>query len=103
MLAALLSLTALAGTTAYALRVPSPTASAAVLSTSVAWLLTNGPLEGPILWTVAPDRGLTTADLLVPVTVGAVALRQARRRRSRRRGPRGGSGPVLPYWGDQTR
>ena len=83
MLAALVSLTALAGTTAYALRVPSAAASGAVLATSVVWLLANGPLEGPILWTVAPDRGLTTADLLVPVAVAALAIRLTRRRRSR--------------------
>ncbi len=30
----------------------------------VTWVLVNGPEEGPILFTFAPDHGVTTADLL---------------------------------------
>ena len=81
MLTALLSLTALTGTTAYALAVPRRRALGLVLAASGAWLLTNGPLEGPILWVLDSQHGLTTADLLAPVAVGAVGLRLVALRR----------------------
>ena len=30
---------------------------------SVVWLLVNGPMEGPVLLTVAPGHGITGGDL----------------------------------------
>lgn len=81
MLTALLSLTALTGTTAYALAVPRRRALGLVLAASGIWLLANGPLEGPILWVIDSQHGLTTADLLAPVAVGAVGLRLVALRR----------------------
>jgi hypothetical protein len=33
--------------------------------TSVAWLLTNGPVEGATLIHLSPDHGVTVADLAV--------------------------------------
>jgi len=81
MLTALLSLTALTGTTAYALVVPRRHALGLLLAASGAWLLANGPLEGPILWVLDSQHGLTTADLLAPVALGAVGLRLAAARR----------------------
>lgn len=30
---------------------------------SVLWLLVNGPLEGPVLWTISRTHGLTLGDL----------------------------------------
>jgi hypothetical protein len=47
----------------------SPTALRFVLlaATSVAWLLTNGPVEGATLIHLAPDHGVTVADLAVVV------------------------------------
>lgn len=38
------------------------------------WVVVNRPLEGPVLWVVAPGHGLTAADLLSP---GCVALAAA--------------------------
>ena len=81
MLTALLSLTALAGTTAYALAMPRRHALGLVVAASGAWLLANGPLEGPILWVLDSQHGLTTADLLAPAAVGVVGLRLAATRR----------------------
>lgn len=81
MLTALLSLTALTGTTAYALVVPRRFSLGLVVVASGAWLLTNGPLEGRILWVLDSQHGLTAADLLVPAAVGAVGLRLAHLRR----------------------
>jgi hypothetical protein len=31
---------------------------------AVVWLLANGPVEGPVLWSMDAQHGLTTADLL---------------------------------------
>jgi hypothetical protein len=39
----------------------------------VVWALVNGPVEGPVLLTLAPGMGLTVADLLSVVFFGAAA------------------------------
>ena len=51
-------------------------AAALLLPVSVAWVLFNGPIEGPILLTFSTDHGLTVSDLLaaVGVLVGGVVL-----------------------------
>ena len=45
--------------------------SAALLlvPTSVAWVLFNGPLEGPVLLTLTRSNGVTVADLLAVVGI----------------------------------
>jgi hypothetical protein len=42
---------------------------------AVLWLLVNGPMEGPVLWTLAPDRGLTGGDLAGLAGLGLAAYR----------------------------
>lgn len=39
---------------------------------SGAWLLTNGPVEGPVLLTFSPHHGLTVGDLAVLLAVPGV-------------------------------
>ncbi len=54
-----------------------------LLVLAVAWLFFNKPIEGPVIYQVSENHGLTTADLVTPVTllVAACAL-VARRRRA---------------------
>ena len=51
-------------------------AAVLLLPLAVAWVLFNGPIEGPILLTFSSDHGLTVSDLLavVAVLVAAVVL-----------------------------
>lgn len=49
---------------AWCLARPNGLAIAAVVVFSVLWIMFNGPLEGRVLWTVSPDRGLTESDFL---------------------------------------
>ena len=44
-------------------------AAALLLPVSAAWLLFNGPIEGPILLTLSTDHGVTVSDLLAVVAV----------------------------------
>jgi hypothetical protein len=49
-----------------------------LLPASAAWVLFNGPIEGPILLTLSTDHGVTVSDLLAVVGVlvaGVVLLR----------------------------
>lgn len=56
-------------------------AAVLLLPASVAWVLFNGPLEGPVLLTFSHDHGLTVSDLLgvVGVAVGVALLAWRRR------------------------
>ena len=47
-----------------------------LLPASAAWVLFNGPIEGPILLTLSKNHGLTVSDLLavVGVLVAGAAL-----------------------------
>jgi hypothetical protein len=82
MLLAIGCLVALAVASVAAAVRPGPVAYAAVGVCSVAWWLTNGPIEGPILWTVVPEKhGLTLADLAAPAAWLAVAVAVRWRRR----------------------
>ena len=47
-----------------------------LLPASAAWVLFNGPIEGPILLTLSTNHGLTVSDLLavVGVLVAGAAL-----------------------------
>jgi hypothetical protein len=58
---------------------PRRAAALLLLPASAAWVLFNGPIEGPILVTLAPDHGLTVSDLLavlgVLVAGGVLLLR----------------------------
>jgi hypothetical protein len=51
-------------------------AAVLLLPVAAAWVLFNGPIEGPILLTFTADHGLTVSDLLavVAVLVALVAL-----------------------------
>jgi hypothetical protein len=51
---------------------------------SVLWLRVNGSAEGPVLWTVTPDHGLTATDLGGLAGLG-VAVWRGRQAWSRRR------------------
>ena len=51
-----------------------------LLPAAVAWVLFNGPLEGPVLLTFSRDHGLTVSDLLAVLAV-LVALAVLLRRR----------------------
>ena len=43
--------------------------AAALIALAGVWLLANGPVEGPVLWAMDAQHGLTTADLLaIPYT-----------------------------------
>ena len=56
-------------------------AAVLLLPLAVAWVLFNGPIEGPILLTFSSDHGLTVSDLLAVVAVvvaAAVLLRRDR-------------------------
>ena len=56
---------------------PRRVAAALLLPVSAAWVLFNGPIEGPILLTISSSHGLTVSDLLAVVGVlvaGAVLL-----------------------------
>ena len=74
MLIAILSLAAVALTTAYAVWRPGRWAWLPLLGASAWWLVANRPMEGPILWVAEPGRGLTAADLLVPAALALAAL-----------------------------
>jgi hypothetical protein len=58
---------------------PRRAAALLLLPASAAWVLFNGPIEGPILVTLSPDHGLTVSDLLavlgVLVAGGVLLLR----------------------------
>jgi hypothetical protein len=82
MLPAIVCLAALVVVSIAAALRPGPLAYAAVGVASVAWWLTNGPIEGPVLWTVVPEKhGLTLADLAAPAAWLVVAVAGLRRRR----------------------
>ena len=60
---------------------PRRTAALLLLPASAAWVLFNGPIEGPILLTLTTNHGLTVSDLLAVVGVlvaGAVLLLRGR-------------------------
>jgi hypothetical protein len=73
-LVAIMSLAAVALTTAYAVRRPGRWAWLPLLGSSAWWLVANKPLEGPILWVADPERGLTAADLVVPAALALAVL-----------------------------
>ncbi|OLL18767.1 hypothetical protein BKE56_001330 [Rhodococcus sp. M8] len=72
---------------AWCLARPNSLSSGAVAVSSVLWLVRNGSLEGAILYTFTPGRGLTESDLLAIVGVGISVwgFRTTFRRNSRRR------------------
>jgi uncharacterized membrane protein len=49
--------------------------AAALAVVSVLWLVVNGTAEGPILWEVTPDHGLTATDLAGLAGLGVAAWR----------------------------
>jgi hypothetical protein len=81
LLVAYLVLAALTGCLAVAAARPARLWSVGVLVLAVLWPLVNHPLEGPILWKVAPGHGLTLSDLLAPAgfITGAWLLSRASR------------------------
>ena len=50
---------------------------------SLLWLVVNGPMEGPVLLTFSPGRGLTGADLAGFAGLAIAAYRFTALRRSR--------------------
>lgn len=60
-----------------------PAGAGALAALSVAWLLVNGPMEGPVLVAFAPSHGVTGGDLagfvgLALAVARLVALRGSR-------------------------
>jgi hypothetical protein len=52
-----------------------------LLPVAAAWVLFNGPIEGPILLTISTNHGLTVSDLLAVmgvVVAAAILLRRDR-------------------------
>ncbi|BBY28633.1 hypothetical protein [Mycolicibacterium sediminis] len=76
----LVALIALAASAAWCAIAPRPLSLGVLLTSAVVWPLTNGPLEGPVLWTLSADHGITVSDLL---SVAAVALAAVEFRRMR--------------------
>ncbi|WP_285623512.1 hypothetical protein [Kineosporia sp. NBRC 101677] len=61
-------------------RAPSVSAGLGLVLSSVIWLRVSQPREGTVLVLLAPTRGITEADLLVPLVIGlALAVRAVRR------------------------
>ena len=56
-------------------------AAVLLLPVAAAWVLFNGPIEGPILLTLSTDHGLTVSDLLAVVAVLVAVAVLVRRRR----------------------
>jgi FtsH-binding integral membrane protein len=59
--------------------------SSAVVVTSVAWVLLNGPIEGRVLVVLTPTNGITESDLLSVIGIGIALVgyvRAAARRRA---------------------
>ena len=82
MIQALIGLAVVVGVTVWAVRSPSWRSVGVLVAACCVWLLLNGPVEGPILWQVTADRGLTVADLLAPLVVGLATLRLLERQRA---------------------
>ena len=80
---ACLALAALVGCLTAAVVRPACVWPAATAVLSVLWLFANKPLEGPTLWVVSADHGLTAADLATPACLIAAVwlLRRALTRR----------------------
>jgi len=78
-------LVSLLAATAVSVWHPEYWAVGAVVAAGIAWWLVNGPVEGAVLLEVSRGRGVTVADLLVPllVAVAVVALVRQRRRTGR--------------------
>ena len=59
----------------------------ALATVSVMWLLVNGSAEGPLLWRVTDNHGLTATDLAGIAGLAAAVWRGAQqfRRRARQR------------------
>jgi hypothetical protein len=55
----------------------------ALAALSVAWLLANSPMEGPVLVAFTPDHGITGGDLTGFAGLALAAARFAVLRRSR--------------------
>ncbi len=87
-LTAVLVFVAMASATTYAIRHPTVRSASLLLATAVAWLLSNGPFEGPTLVVFSPGHGLTVADLLVPGALLLAAVAAVERRRRSRTQPK---------------
>jgi uncharacterized membrane protein YccC len=53
---------------------PGRISSATLVASAFAWILFNGPIEGPILWELNTNHGFTASDALSVVSL-AVAVR----------------------------
>lgn len=61
-------------------------AAVLVFPFAVAWILFNGPLEGPVLLTLTREHGVTVSDLLSLVALGVALVALARPARPPARG-----------------
>ncbi|ORM32806.1 hypothetical protein [Williamsia sp. 1135] len=66
---------------AWTLAKPSRPAAYVLIGVSILWLLFNGPIEGHVILSFTPDKGLTESDLLsfAGVCIALWALRKRRR------------------------
>jgi uncharacterized membrane protein YphA (DoxX/SURF4 family) len=67
----------------------TPVAALAVGFFSYLWFGVNQRWEGRVLFSFSPTRGLTEADMVVPVVVGIALLLRIGRRRLRPQGDQG--------------
>jgi len=77
----LLVLGLLLGCAVWAAARRTPAAVAAFLACAVMWSRADQAWEGPVLWTLTPEHGITTADLWPPLLAAPVAWRLVHRGR----------------------
>jgi hypothetical protein len=82
-----LVLALLLGSTLWAAARPRVLPGIGLLACAAMWARTNQRLEGGVLLTLAPGRGLTAADLLIPAALVLVAVRAVRATRRARLEP----------------
>lgn len=96
MLAEVLTFVLGLGRTVLVVRRPSRAGAVALAVLAVAWLALDEWIEGPVLLTLAPQHGLTTADLLSLPAVLVAARAWARSGQRGADGVRGRRGIVSP-------
>lgn len=82
---AVLALNALFAAGVWCVVKPNVRSLVALVGCALVWPFVNGPLEGHILWTIAPQRGITVSDVVsvLALVVATVNVRELRSKRKR--------------------